>query len=568
MASYMELKGTTFSSFTIGKRGPTLTQISTTGLTIAALPSATVTPGGPITLTAGANTSALGDGGAINLNGGTGSLTTGSGGKVNINGGAGSGISLTSNGGAVELNGGTGGGAGGDIVLRSGASVTAAGAVRLIANNSSGAGATGGSIIQTAGSGPFGGAITITAGPGSTDDGGSISLTSGTSTSASTGDISISTASTIAGTVGAIFLTGGAASGAGQAGSISIAAGAGTAVGATGGDVTIAAGNTANATNGGNINLQPGTGRRAVNILPAGTAAGQTSELRFRELAANGTNYVGFKGPDGPVTNTIWTLPNADGQSGNVLLTDGSGTLTWGSSSVSRKRVAQWMAVGNSGTISAVDAVALTTTGTLTPINVAQTSILTMSRRVEVLVTVAATTAVAGFRSTLAQYSVGGLVPNTGGFTFRATWSPSTGVATATNVAFCGMANTTAAPTSVQPSTITNMVGMGWDSADTNIQIMHRAAGAVVKIDLGPSFPVPNVDRSVLYDIELFSPPGTVQSVRYTVTNVSTGITTTGTITASLPAALLAPRVWMAAGGTSSVIGLALSQMMIETGYY
>jgi hypothetical protein len=80
-------------------------------------------------------------------------------------------------------------------------------------------------------------------------------------------------------------------------------------------------------------------------------------------------------------------------------------------------------------------------------------------------------------------------------------------------------------------------------------------------------FPVPTVDRSVLYEIVLYSPPGTTQSVQYTVTNLTSGTIATGTITASLPTntTLLAPRVWMSTGGTTSVIGLAMAQMSVET---
>jgi hypothetical protein len=62
---------------------------------------------------------------------------------------------------------------------------------------------------------------------------------------------------------------------------------------------------------------------------PFGTTTGNTGEIRFDELAANGTNYIGFKSPDLLATNVIWTLPNADGSSGQVLKTDGAGNLTW-----------------------------------------------------------------------------------------------------------------------------------------------------------------------------------------------------------------------------------------------
>lgn len=69
--------------------------------------------------------------------------------------------------------------------------------------------------------------------------------------------------------------------------------------------------------------------QNALEINPFGTGAGETSEIRFLELLANGTNYVGFKAPDTISTNKIWVIPSADGTSGQVLSTDGSGGLSW-----------------------------------------------------------------------------------------------------------------------------------------------------------------------------------------------------------------------------------------------
>lgn len=81
----------------------------------------------------------------------------------------------------------------------------------------------------------------------------------------------------------------------------------------------------------------------AIQIAPYGTGAGNTGELRFSELSANGNNYVGLKAPDSITANTIWTLPNADATStGQVLKTNGSGTLSWTTISASS---ATWSAV-------------------------------------------------------------------------------------------------------------------------------------------------------------------------------------------------------------------------------
>ena len=68
---------------------------------------------------------------------------------------------------------------------------------------------------------------------------------------------------------------------------------------------------------------------RSLNLTPFNTSAGNTSEIRFYELAANGTNYVGFKAGDNIASNVIWTLPTTDGTSGQVLSTNASGVLSW-----------------------------------------------------------------------------------------------------------------------------------------------------------------------------------------------------------------------------------------------
>lgn len=56
---------------------------------------------------------------------------------------------------------------------------------------------------------------------------------------------------------------------------------------------------------------------------------GNAGEIRLRELTTNGVNYVGFKAADNLTSNTTWTLPTADGTSGQVLTTNGVGNLSF-----------------------------------------------------------------------------------------------------------------------------------------------------------------------------------------------------------------------------------------------
>jgi len=52
-------------------------------------------------------------------------------------------------------------------------------------------------------------------------------------------------------------------------------------------------------------------------------------EIRFRETTANGTNYVGLKAPASLSADLTYTLPSADGTSGQALITNGSGVLSF-----------------------------------------------------------------------------------------------------------------------------------------------------------------------------------------------------------------------------------------------
>ena len=51
------------------------------------------------------------------------------------------------------------------------------------------------------------------------------------------------------------------------------------------------------------------------------------SDLRFAD--ADSSNWVAFQAPSTVASNVTWTLPATDGTTGQVLSTDGSGTLSW-----------------------------------------------------------------------------------------------------------------------------------------------------------------------------------------------------------------------------------------------
>lgn len=73
----------------------------------------------------------------------------------------------------------------------------------------------------------------------------------------------------------------------------------------------------------------PGVVQTALVLGPTSTSAGSGGVIQFRELAANGSHYVAFKAADSITANVTWTLPAADGSSGQILSTDGAGNLSW-----------------------------------------------------------------------------------------------------------------------------------------------------------------------------------------------------------------------------------------------
>lgn len=215
---------------------------------------------------------------------------------------------------------------------------------------------------------------------------------------------------------------------------------------------------------------------------------------------------------------------------------------------------------GNSAANTVLGASATTNLGTATAANVSTSNVHTQTRRTDYLVTTPSTTAVAGVRHNAAQWWLA--KP----YLCSMVWGPATGVSVATNRAFAGM-RVASAPTDVEPSTLTDMFGMGWDAADTNIQFMHNdASGTAIKIDLGASFPVPTVDRTNMYELQTYA---NTSGISYRVVNYTNGAVASGTVNTNIPSTttLLAPSMHISVGGTSSVIGIALSKIYLESEY-
>lgn len=142
-----------------------------------------------------------------------------------------------------------------------------------------------------------------------------------------------------------------------------------------------------------------------------------------------------------------------------------------------------------------------------------------------------------------------------GGFFWKFTWAVNT---TVTNQrGFQGLHNGLATLGGSQvPSNLTEAVVVGWDSADTNLQVMHNdGSGTCTKVDLGASFPANNT--TAVYRAWIWAEPND-SVIYYRVERLDTGTVITGTLTTNLPTStvFLAPRNYMNNGGTASAVVL------------
>ena len=91
----------------------------------------------------------------------------------------------------------------------------------------------------------------------------------------------------------------------------------------------------------------------------------------------------------------------------------------------------------------------------------------------------------------------------------------------------------------INVESLMNFVGVGSDASNLNLQIFHSANGVTSKIDLGADFPANRTAGAVMnnvYVFEMYNEPNTT-TVKYRITERSSGNTAQGEITTDLPTA-------------------------------
>jgi hypothetical protein len=212
-------------------------------------------------------------------------------------------------------------------------------------------------------------------------------------------------------------------------------------------------------------------------------------------------------------------------------------------------------------------------TGTATGISSANTSFFTRINKFSIVSAATAASFASNFyNSSNIQIITLGVpgTPNAGGFLW--VYSFGIGDTVASPRTFVGISSNTGAPTNVEPSTLTNSIGVGQGASDTNLKLYYGGSAAQTPIDLGANFPT-NTSSTDWYQVVLFAPPTSNNTVYYQVTRLNTGNVATGTLTGTTGTALPANttnlyyRGWRCNNATAAAVTLLYGAMYVETDY-
>jgi hypothetical protein len=288
----------------------------------------------------------------------------------------------------------------------------------------------------------------------------------------------------------------------------------------------------------------------------------QTGQTILKHAAL--TNLETFQNPG---TDNLTVQTAKVGQLPKLYTYTSSGIKSAMQDDIADGNIAFWQPPGNSTTVPGILGMnAPTALGTATNRAVATTNLSTRLKRLYYL-SAATAGSFAGHYSTAAQYTVGGATGS--GFFYSCVFSMTSAAALATKRAFIGVSSSTAAPTNVDPNTLTNSIGVGVVSGSSNLQICYGGSAAQTKIDLGANFPGDSLSADA-YRLTLFADPTLSNAVGYTVERLGTAFTATGTLTGTagtaLPAntTLLGHRAWVCNNAAAQAIGIDIGTVYFE----
>jgi hypothetical protein len=129
---------------------------------------------------------------------------------------------------------------------------------------------------------------------------------------------------------------------------------------------------------------------------------------------------------------------------------------------------------------------------------------------------------------------------------------------------FAGLYSSAAVISNVNPSTLLNIVGVGWDASETTMRIMSNdGVSTATRTDLGANFPV-NSGQS-MYELILSAEPNG-SDIKYRVENLNSGNKAEGTLSSDLPVntSFMTPHLWYNNGAATAAVEMSMMGMYCE----
>jgi hypothetical protein len=267
------------------------------------------------------------------------------------------------------------------------------------------------------------------------------------------------------------------------------------------------------------------------NAYKMGDGVTSWTSLNYNQLAPQ-INSLTMNGQSGdattPTANNLTVYAKAI--SGRMMLKQigPSGEFTALQPFLARNKVGYWAPPGNATTLPEVFGyTAPTTVGTTTAANVATTNLFTRMRRLS-FVSAATAGALSSYRVAQVQIQLGDGFGN-GGFYKIMRFGCSDPASVSGARQFFGISNSNSVPTNVEPSTLTNSIGIGHGAADSNMMLYYGGSVAQTPINLGSNFPI-NTLSTDAYELALYSPSEQFAVIYYEITRINTGDVITGVL--------------------------------------
>lgn len=274
----------------------------------------------------------------------------------------------------------------------------------------------------------------------------------------------------------------------------------------------------------------------------------------FELLANKATDFTTINNTKYPTTQAVENQIDAKLLAENYWIV--------GSAEIARGYRAQH----NSTTVLAENIATGTLQGTATAVSVSTTSIQTKKTRLKIGVSTPAANGICGYRSTSA-FNIVGM-----GWKMAVAFGISDTGFNSGARQFYGMTATTASlglSSTVTVEGLLNIVGIGSDAADTNLQVFYNdGAGTATKIDLGANFPANRTSGAAATDFFVFEMynPFNSNNVYYKATSLENNVTVEGTITTNLPSDTtpITIQACRTSGSSSNACSFDISQLTLN----